>query len=785
MIMSKTTIRIKILRNFIILLLLITTLLLSLQYYSSNQLATQAVNKNFKQTSKNIVNHIRESEQNTKDTLKILTLNPNLKKKISKDENSDLLNDLAHIMLIASRVEGIYIGYENNDFYEVINLKNNHAIMKFYDAPKESFFAVITITDNLKYKKIHFLNKNLVTLKTYQIKKDFIVSSRPWYKRAISQKEVVVTDIYKFKSSQTLGITFAAHIQNTKAVVGIDYTLNDLDSFLKEQNFNEQSYIMLYQNSGEKIAISRDMSQKSWDILISFFKHHKDKKIKTLLHNGVKYFTYHTVSDKKKDLNIGVLIPKKSLLDPYIQKIIYSLYAAFVFVVLTIPLIFYSTSKIINPIRALMSENKKITNRDFENIALVKTNILELHQLSTSFVLMSKSIQEYQKSQEQLLEAIIKLIAQAIDAKSTYTGGHCKRVPQIAQMLAEATDKDTDTFKDFSFKTEDDWREFHLGAWLHDCGKVTTPEYVVDKATKLETIYNRIHEIRTRFEVLFRDAQIEYFESILQGKNKEEAEKTLHAKQKQLKDDFAFIASANIGGEFMDEKMQDRVKEIGDYEWVRNFDDRLGLSEVELLRYKNTQPASLPVKEKLLSDKPEHIITRGDFDYEAYKTEGFKEDVPKHLYNYGEVYNLCLPKGTLTPEERFKINEHVIMSIRMLEQIPFPKQLQRIPEYAGTHHENMIGTGYPKQLTKSELSIPSRIMAIADIFEALTASDRPYKKAKTLCESLKIMSMMAKEQHIDKELFNLFLKSDIYLQYAKTHLKPDQIDKVDIAEYLV
>jgi HD-GYP domain-containing protein (c-di-GMP phosphodiesterase class II) len=688
-------------------------------------------------------------------------------------------------MIIAPRVEGIYIGYENNDFYEVINLKNNHTLTKLYDAPKQSAFAAITIINDLKYKKIKFLDKNLNTLNTYQLKKDFIVKSRPWYKKAITQKEAVVTDVYKFKSTKKPGITFAQHIQNTKAVVAIDYTLDDLNTFLEEQNFNEKSYIMLYQDSGQQIAVSRKISKKSWDILISFFKKHPHEKIKTLIHDGIEYFTYHTISDKNINIHIGVLIPKKSLLDPYIQKIIYSLYAAFTFVILTIPLIFYSTSKIINPIRALMAENKKITNRDFKNITMVKTNILELHQLSISLVSMSKSIQEYQKSQEKLLDAIIKLIAQAIDAKSTYTGGHCKRVPQIAEMLAKAANDDNNFFKNFSFHTEDNWREFHLGAWLHDCGKVTTPEYVVDKATKLETIYNRIHEIRTRFEVLFRDAQIEYFESILQGEDKEKAEKTLHAKQKQLKDDFAFIASANIGGEFMDEKMQDRVKEIGDYEWVRNFDDRLGLSEVELLRYKNTQPASLPAKEKLLSDKPEHIITRVDFDYEAYKAEGFKEDVPEYLYNYGEIYNLCLPKGTLTPEERFKINEHVIMSIRMLEQIPFPKQLQRIPEYAGTHHETMIGTGYPKQLTKDELSIPSRIMAIADIFEALTASDRPYKKAKTLCESLKIMSMMAKEKHIDKELFNLFLKSDIYLEYAKTHLKPEQIDKVDIAEYLI
>ena len=185
-----------------------------------------------------------------------------------------------------------------------------------------------------------------------------------------------------------------------------------------------------------------------------------------------------------------------------------------------------------------------------------------------------------------------------------------------------------------------------------------------------------------------------------------------------------------------------------------------------------------------MSDKQDHIVVRENFDHDLYKAEGFKENVPEHLYNYGEIYNLCIEKGTLTPEERYKINEHVIMSIKMLEKIPFPSHLSKIPEYAGTHHETLIGTGYPRKLTKSELSIPTRIMAIADIFEALTASDRPYKKAKTLSESIKIMSFMVKDQHIDADLFKLFLSSGIYKTYAQKYLKAEQIDEVDVKSYL-
>jgi len=390
---------------------------------------------------------------------------------------------------------------------------------------------------------------------------------------------------------------------------------------------------------------------------------------------------------------------------------------------------------------------------------------------------MAQSIQAYQKSQADLLDAIIKLIAEAIDAKSPYTGGHCERVPEIAiLLLQEANRAKEGELKDFHLTSEEALKEFNIAAWLHDCGKVTTPEYVVDKATKLETIYNRIHEIRTRFEVLLRDAKIEELQGKISYKEFEE-------KKQKLQNDFAFIAEVNLGSEFMDEEKIAKVKEIAKYEWMRNFSDRLGLGELELQRFKNKEPM-LPVKEKLLSDKLEHIVKREHFDDADYKAHGFKEEVPKHLYNYGEVYNLCIQKGTLTPEERYKIDEHVIMSIKMLEKIPFPPYYAKIPEYAGNHHETLDGKGYPRKLTKKELSIPARIMAIADIFEALTASDRPYKKAKTLSESLKIMSFMAKEEHIDKELFALFLRSGVYKVYAEKYLKKEQLDRVNIENLL-
>jgi len=350
--------------------------------------------------------------------------------------------------------------------------------------------------------------------------------------------------------------------------------------------------------------------------------------------------------------------------------------------------------------------------------------------------------------------------------------------------VKEASRSEEESLKSFSFDTKEELEEFERGAWLHDCGKITTPEYVVDKATKLETIYNRIHEVRMRFEVLWRDVEIASLKKELAGDDKEMLQEWCETEHQKLQDDFTFIATCNIGGEFMSEEKQDRVKEIAERKWTRHFSDRLGLSDNELMRYEGVLEVPLPASEHLLSDRAEHIVPRVNFDAEGYKKQGFKLEVPEHLYNYGEIYNLCIERGTLTEEERFKIQEHVIMSIKMLEQLPYTDEMKRIPEYAGTHHETLIGSGYPRALSAKELSIPAKVMAIADIYEALTASDRPYKKGKTLSQALKIMSFMVKDQHIDKTLFSLFLHSGIYLEYAKAHLKPEQVDDVDIEAYL-
>jgi len=390
-------------------------------------------------------------------------------------------------------------------------------------------------------------------------------------------------------------------------------------------------------------------------------------------------------------------------------------------------------------------------------------------------------------AQRNLMDSFIELIAGAIDAKSPYTGGHCNRVPEIAMMLVrEAHDSTEGPFANFAFHSEDEWREFRIGAWLHDCGKVTTPEFVVDKATKLETIYNRIHEVRTRFEVLLRDQEIERLTQRLEslggtGLSEAEREEILAP----LREKFSFVADTNIGGEFLNDAAISKLNEIGAARWTRHFDDRLGLSGEELRRMASTPVETLPTEETLLADKELHRTPREPGTAAHYAARGFKVNVPDNERNDGELYNLSIARGTLTDEERFKINDHIVQTIVMLENLPLPKHMRRIPEYAGTHHETMIGTGYPKKLMRDELSVPARVMAIADVFEALTASDRPYKKAKTLSEALKIMGFMCKDRHIDPELFELFLQSGVHQKYADEYLDPSQVDAVDTEGLIV
>jgi len=331
----------------------------------------------------------------------------------------------------------------------------------------------------------------------------------------------------------------------------------------------------------------------------------------------------------------------------------------------------------------------------------------------------------------QLFESFINLMSEAIDKKSPYNGAHCRRVPSLTMMIADAACKaDYGIFKGFELN-EDELYELRIAGLLHDCGKVTTPVHVIDKATKLETIFDRIHLVNTRFEVLKRDAEINFLNqkiAAIESGNLSvipELEANLQQKISQYSSDQTFLSLCNIGGEFMRDEYKERLQLIATYRWI---------------------------------------------DPEGVETNFLTEN---------EVYNLNITRGTLTAEERKIINDHIVVTIEMLEQLPYPRNLRRVPEYAGGHHERMDGKGYPKGLTRDQMSLPARMMGIADIFEALSAKDRPYKKGKTLTECLKILGNMRLNGHIDPDLFDLFVSEKIYLRYANEYLDPDQIDEVD------
>ena len=334
-----------------------------------------------------------------------------------------------------------------------------------------------------------------------------------------------------------------------------------------------------------------------------------------------------------------------------------------------------------------------------------------------------------------LFEAFIQLIAKAIDEKSEYTGGHCERVPEITMMLADAVEKvDYGKYKDFSM-TEDERYELFIAGWLHDCGKVATPPHVVDKGTKLETIFDRIEIIKTRFEVLKRDIEIECLKkkiSLLEKGTKldNQLDKGLKKKIVKIDEEKIFIEEANLGGEFMNQEDQDRIREISKkYNWNNNGSE-----------------------------------------------ESFLTDI--------EVDNLCIPKGTLLPDEREIINDHIRITIDMLERLPYPKHLKNVPEFAGGHHEKLDGTGYPKGLKAEEMSVQAKMMAIADIYEALTAADRPYKDGKKISEAMRILGYMKNDYEIDADLFEIFVKEGVYKKYAKKYVDKSQIDDIDNKEIL-
>ncbi|WP_286237252.1 HD domain-containing phosphohydrolase [Neptuniibacter halophilus] len=332
-------------------------------------------------------------------------------------------------------------------------------------------------------------------------------------------------------------------------------------------------------------------------------------------------------------------------------------------------------------------------------------------------------------SQRLLFESFIKLIGRAIDHKSPVTGKHCEQVPEIAMLLAGAVNQaEEGQFAEMGF-SEQELYELKIAAWLHDCGKITTPEYIIDKATKLHTMFDRIDLVEARFYEYKQHLELELLRRHreLDADAMHKAQNALQQQIVRLDEELAFIRRSNTGSEFMAEEDKARIMAIGEISWIND------------------------------TGESRHLLTQDEID------------------------NLCISKGTLTDAERQVMRDHIKVSIDMLESLNYPRQLRQVPEIACNHHEHMDGSGYPRGLKADDLSTRARIMCIADVFEALTSPDRPYKKGMLLSQAMTILGRMVEDNHLDADLFRLFVESGTYLAYAQQHMTPRQIDQFDPA----
>ena len=376
--------------------------------------------------------------------------------------------------------------------------------------------------------------------------------------------------------------------------------------------------------------------------------------------------------------------------------------------------------KVIGVLQLLNAQQKdKIISFSDELVDLV-----EALSSQASVALTNQLLIEEQKS---LFRSFIRLVVDALDKKDPVTGGHCNRVPLISMMIADYINSDKkEKYKDFSF-SEDQMDELYVAAWLHDFGKVATPDHIMNKSTKLQGLYDKIDQVKLRFEILKRDIELEFYKKQVQ--DSDDFKEPLEIKLKQINDEFKFLEQSNLGGEYMSEDLQEKVREISNYKISVNDDIK-----------------------SILSDK--------DVDF------------------------LTISRGTLSKEDRKIMENHVSLSYELLDKLTYPEHLKDVPYIAGCHHEKLNGEGYPNGYTAEQLPLQARIIAIADVFEGLTAPDRPYKKPYKLSKALKILKFMVDDNEIDPDLFQLMIRNKLHLKYANEHLRPEQIDDINEKELL-
>lgn len=423
---------------------------------------------------------------------------------------------------------------------------------------------------------------------------------------------------------------------------------------------------------------------------------------------------------------------------------------------LTIPLS-DSNGRLISIIQFLNSQTSsgKITNFS----EAIQKKIFSICQLIA--IILER--QQQNEIYHQFIESFISVLSKIIYSKSPHTASHNRKVPIIAQMLALAvTTNNDEPYKNFEM-SDSDWNILNISSLLHDCGKTIVPDYILNKATKLETCTNRIHEIRNRFEILRRDAHIEYLQKRLNNiSDKETLQAEFVEKVKKLHDDFEFIGKCNQATSKLTDKDLAKIDEIASQTYTRYFSRTVGLSKDELQNV-SIDKANKSETENLLQDRLEQL------------------NAPFHN---GEIFNLKTMKGTINDIERSKIKEHASNTLDILSEIPFPQDYSDILDIIKTHKNIMKETKDSKTNDRSKTTIIGKIIAFASVFEQLSSSETPYNNIKKLSEVLKIMQAQKNSGILDADLYNIFIKNEIYIDYAKEYLDPSQIDEINIEEIL-
>ncbi|WP_025562799.1 HD domain-containing phosphohydrolase [Psychromonas sp. SP041] len=789
---KKTTrsIRFTLIKAFIFICLLMTTVTVALQYYVSQSTAQKSALALYETEALVISNKIKQADQ-IANHYSILLSKFN-KLLVNQKLHPDALQLFANVMAENPSYNSISLGFENGDLQQLIHLnkaKNDQSLANVESAK----WLLISISEqgSQKIRQYAYFDDAFNVISQRQEENNENITGLSWYKDAkvlTSNK----SNVFSLTNSNSLTQTYSIKVPNTQIVLAIDATLSSFSNSLQKINGNKQNPLLdeiyLYNGTGQVLGSNQPRERTTntnklplvpYPVLIEMAQHQTSlNKLNNVTINDKPYYAYIAEVDDKTATNsyLAILVAKETLLLPSIKT---SIQISALSLALLLILSWCFSSPLTNTIKGLLNEIKRAKGQDYKKLQQVVSRVTELKELNISMIEMSQSIEDYQAQQKQMTERFIKQIAQAIDDKSPYTFGHANRAPELGMMLAKASLKsDLPAFEQVD---EEMLSEFSSNAWSHHYGKLTTAQQVTSKSTKLEANYNRIHEIRMRFEILWRDAEISYFK---QSRGNPEQNKplkeTLIKQQLQLMRDFGFVAKANLGDTTMSEQETLRLHRIGAQTWLRYFDDRLGLSSIEKLRLTDKKQ-KLPVQETLLSDKKEHIIKRNNI---TKIDSGIKIEVADHLYNFGELYNLSIPKGTLTVEDKFEINQSILSTINLLKALPTShKQVIKVQDLSA-YHPVLKYVSCPSKANNVGFSITSRILLMTDIFETLTSVKTPQQKVESLSTAIEILHQLAVDQVIDMNLFKLFLSSGIYIKYANKFLHETQFDDVDISKYL-